>query len=393
LAGENLNIRLTPESFKDKKVVVIIFGTRPEIIKLFVLYRILKKSEEFFPILFNTVQQKISSDVLNNLGLVCDMVTDEIPNRSTDLNELIAHLLNDFNKKFGEGSFIKKEHIDGIIVQGDTASAFAGAVWGFLNQVPVFHVEAGLRTLDKKNPFPEEFIRESVARTATLHFCPKGINRDNLINEGIKKDKLFVVGNTINDAIFTLIKEKKIKDPDKTNYILSTLHRRENWNNVKQYARILNVILNGQTDYSDILHIMHPNPLIQKSFESVLSDRAHDKLVIMKPIHDYFEMLGYVKKSGTILTDSGGLQEESLFFNVPCGVLRKTTERPEVLKKNAKLLPFDSREIANFLHEAVRYREIHKSQYNYTYGYGDSSLLIYEILKKYYGIQTQFSIQ
>jgi UDP-N-acetylglucosamine 2-epimerase (non-hydrolysing) len=104
---------------------------------------------------------------------------------------------------------------------------------------------------------------------------------------------------------------------------------------------------------------MHPNPLIQRSFEAVLNGRTHDRLVLMEPIHDYFEMLGYVKNSGTILTDSGGLQEESLFFNVPCGVLRKTTERPEVLKKNAKLLPFVAEEISDFLTEAAHYREKH----------------------------------
>jgi UDP-N-acetylglucosamine 2-epimerase (non-hydrolysing) len=137
---------------------------------------------------------------------------------------------------------------------------------------------------------------------------------------------------------------------------------------------------------------MHPNPLIQKSFESVLNGGASEKLELMEPIHDYFEMLGYVKKSGTILTDSGGLQEESLFFNVPCGVLRKTTERPEVLKKNARLLPFDTGEISNFLKEAVHYREMHQSKYNYTYGFGDSSYLIYELLKKNFGIQTSFTL-
>ena len=209
---ESLNISLHPENFKNKKVIVIIFGTRPEIIKLFVLYRILKKSDEFYPILYNTAQQKISGDILSNLGLNCDLEADEIKNRSTDLNELIAHLLNDFNKKFGENSPIRKEHLSGIIVQGDTASAFSGAIWGFLNQIPVFHVEAGLRTLDKQNPFPEEFVRESIARTATIHFCPKGINRDNLVNEGIRTERVYVIGNTINDAIFTLIKEKKIKE-------------------------------------------------------------------------------------------------------------------------------------------------------------------------------------
>lgn len=392
MTHENYDIRIAPEQLKNKKIIVFFFGTRPEIIKLFVLYRILKKSDEFYPILYNTAQQKISTDILNNLGLSCDLEANEILNRSSDLNELIAHLLNDFNCKFCDSSPIRKEHICGIIVQGDTASAFSGAVWGFLNQIPVFHVEAGLRTLDKQNPFPEEFMRESIARTATIHFCPKGINRDNLVNEGIKDDKIYVIGNTINDAIFTLIKEKKIKEPNKKGYILSTLHRRENWNNVKQYAKILNTIMNEQTEFTKILHIMHPNPLIQKSFESVMNGRANEKLVLMDPIHDYLEMLGYVKQSGSILTDSGGLQEESLFFNVPCGVLRKTTERPEVLKKNAKLLPFDSKEISSFLHEAVHYRNKHKSKFNYTYGYGDSSYLIYELLKKHFNIQTNFTL-
>ena len=390
MAKENLNISLLPENFANKKVIVFFFGTRPEIIKLFVLYRILKKSDEFYPILYNTAQQKISSDVLSNLGISCDITSEEKKNRSSDLNELIAHLLHDFNLKFNDSSPIKKKRIDGIIVQGDTASAFSGAIWGFLNQIPVFHVEAGLRTLDKANPFPEEFIRESIARTATIHFCPKGINRDNLINEGIKHDKVYVIGNTINDAIFTLIKEKKIKEPRRKNYILSTLHRRENWNNVKSYAEILSRIMDNLHGYTDILHIMHPNPLIQKAFETVMDGKDHDKLVFMQPIHDYFEMLGYVKNSSTILTDSGGLQEESLFFNVPCGVLRKTTERPEVLKKNARLLPFDTQEITGFLSEAIKYKEMHKSKYNYTYGFGDSSFLIYELLKKYFGIESTF---
>jgi UDP-N-acetylglucosamine 2-epimerase (non-hydrolysing) len=393
LPPESLNITLLPENFKNKKVIVFFFGTRPEIIKLFVLYRILKKSEEFFPVLYNTKQQKISEDILTRLGLSCDLEAEEIKDRSSDLNQLIAHLLSDFNKKFIEGAVLKKEHINGVIVQGDTASAFSGAVWGFLNQIPVFHVEAGLRTLDKENPFPEEFMRESIARTATLHFSPKGLNRDNLVNEGITRDKIFVVGNTINDAIFTLIKEKQLKEPDASNYILSTLHRRENWNNVKEYARILNKLIpylkNG---YSSIMHIMHPNPLIQKSFEAVLSGGSHERLVLLEPVQDYFQMLGLVKRSGSILTDSGGIQEESLFFNVPCGVLRKTTERPEVLKKNARLLPFHDSEIIDFLREAIHYRELNRDKFNYTYGFGDSSYLIYETLKNFYGIESSFTL-
>lgn len=391
MTEQNLNISLTPESFKNKKVIVIVFGTRPEIIKLFVLYRILKNSEEFFPILYNTNQQKISNDILPHLGLSSDLLADEIPNRTSDLNQLVAHLLLDFNKKFSDQSSLRKEHLSGIVVQGDTASAYSGAIWGFFNQIPVFHVEAGLRTWDHLNPFPEEYCRESIARSATIHFCPKGLNRDNLLNEGIKPEKLFVIGNTINDAIFTLIKEKKIKEPKEKNYILSTFHRRENWHHVKTYAQILKDITDSQKDYTEVIHLMHPNPMIQKSFEEVMNGSAPKKLRFRPPIQDYFEMLGYVKNSGSILTDSGGLQEESLFFNVPCGVLRKTTERPEVLKKNAKLLPFDSVEISAFLDDSVQYRLMHQDKYNYTYGFGDSSYLIYETFKKYYGIQTEFS--
>ncbi len=391
MASEKLNIGLTPELFKGKKVIVIFFGTRPEIIKLFVIYRILKKSSEFYPILYSTAQQQISGDVLSNLGITCDLIADEVPNRSPDLNNLIAHLLNDFNRKFGDNSPLKIEHIHGSIVQGDTASAYAGALWSFLNQIPVFHLEAGLRTLDQRNPFPEEFMRESVARSATIHFAPKGINRDNLINEGIKADKIFVIGNTINDAIFTLIKEKKIKEPSSKNFILSTFHRRENWNNVESYAKILKDIADANNGYESIIHLLHPNPIIINGFKKVFSDKEYKKITFMPPIHDYFEMLGYVKNSATILTDSGGLQEESLFFNVPCGVMRKTTERPEVLKKNAKLLPFDSGEIKSFLTDALHYREIHKSKHNYTYGFGDSSYLVYELLKKFYGISTEYS--
>jgi UDP-N-acetylglucosamine 2-epimerase (non-hydrolysing) len=388
---ENMNIALNPEEMKGKKVIVIIFGTRPEIIKLFVLYRILKRSEEFYPLLYNTAQQKISGDILTKIGINPDITATEKQNRSSDLNELIAHLLNDFNEKFGDKSPVKKSNLHGIIVQGDTASAFAGALWGFLNQIPVFHAEAGLRTYDKLNPFPEEFMREAVARMTTIHFAPKGINRDNLISEGIKPDNVYVIGNTINDAIFTLIKEKKIKEPKEKNYILSTFHRRENWNYVSDYARILNTVMNDVEGYTEILHLMHPNPLIQRSFDDVMDGNAHEKLKIMNPIHDYFEMLGYVKNAGSILTDSGGLQEESLFFNVPCGVLRKTTERPEVLKKNAKLLPIDKAEVTSFLTDAIDYRKVHQSKYNYTYGFGDSSYLIYELLKKHYGIQTEYS--
>jgi UDP-N-acetylglucosamine 2-epimerase (non-hydrolysing) len=377
--------RINYKSVENKKVIVFFFGTRPEIIKLFVLYRELLNSEEFYPVLYNTAQQKISNDILYHLDLDFDIISDEIPNRSTDLNELISHLMSDFNKNLNSTrSLIPKDKVAGIIVQGDTASAYCGAIWGFLNNIPVFHVEAGLRTFDHQNPFPEEFFRESIGRASTLNFCPTNISYQNLIKEGIKPTKNYIVGNTINDAIITLIKENKIKDTDERNFILSTLHRRENWDKVTDYAKILDKLISNNVSDNYIMHIMHPNPLIQKSFDSVLGNIYPEKLIVRSPIHDYFEMLGFVRRSSSILTDSGGLQEESLFFNVPCGILRKVTERPEVLDKNAQLLPFNDAIVAEFVSDSDNYNKTKLEQYDYTYGYGNTSQLIYEILKTYY---------
>lgn len=370
----------------NKKIVLLLFGTRPEIIKLFVLYRILKESNEFLPLLVNTSQQKISGDILEHIGLVPEIVAEEIPNRSTDINQFVSHTLDQLNKIFSDNSPIKKEKISGIIVQGDTTSAYSGSMWGFFNEIPVFHVEAGLRSFDHKNPFPEEFIRESISRAAALNFCPTNVSYQNLINEGIKDNKCSIVGNTINDAIITLLNEKKIKETKHDNkYILSTLHRRENWDKVSSYATILNDVVSKRKD-QDIIHLMHPNPLVINSFREGLNGNTPDKLIIREPIHDYFEMLGFIKNSDTILTDSGGLQEESLFFNVPCGILRKVTERPEVLDHNARLLEFDNDEVYRFLESSDIYKANNNGEYNYTYGTGNTSELIYNAMKEFYSL-------
>lgn len=382
------------QNTKGKKIILFVLGTRPEIIKLFILYRVLLNSEEFYPVLFNSSQQAISNDILSYLNLNFDIIADEIPNRSPDLTLFISHLLNNFDKKFNSKTAISKKDIDGIVVQGDTATAYCGALWGLLNEIPVFHIEAGLRTFDHQNPFPEEFYRESIARTSSLNFCPTKISYNNLVKEGIRKEKNFIVGNTINDALVNLVSENKIKRSEMSNYILSTLHRRENWSNVSDYAKILyDLVENNKTD-KKIVHLMHPNPEIRKSFYSKLNGRMPDNLIITEPENDYFKMLRLVKNSDTILSDSGGLQEESLFFNIPCGVMRKVTERPEVLEKNAKLLPFEYGKVADFLEYSEEYRKINTSEFNYTYGNGNTSELIYEILKNFYKIsEPVFSLE
>lgn len=382
-----MNNKVVPtENYKDKKVILIIFGTRPEIIKLFILYKLLKESEEFYPVFVNTMQQSMSSEILEDLNIKVDIECSEIQNRSSDLNQFISHIMLDFNEKFNsKRSIIPASEIAGVIVQGDTASAYSGAIWSFMNKIPVFHVEAGLRTFDHENPFPEEFFRESIARTSSINFCPTHISYDNLVREGINARKNYIVGNTINDAMIELIKMKKIVEPRLDNFILSTLHRRENWNHVPDYARILQNVLKEQVVDESILHLIHPNPIVKNSFMKIFEKSLPEKLIVRNPVHDYFKMLGFVKNSHTILTDSGGLQEESLFFNIPCGIMRKVTERPEVLSRNAKLLPFKRMQVKEFLVEAKDYRQSKINEgYDYTYGRGNSSNQIYDVLKRFY---------
>ncbi len=381
---DTINSTFDSEKAKNKKIILFVLGTRPEIIKLFILYRVLKNSDEFYPVLFNSAQQSISDDILSYLDLKFDMTADEIPNRSPDLSLFVSHLLNNLNQKFNLKTEIRKQDINGVVVQGDTASAYSGALWGFLNEIPVFHVEAGLRTFDHQNPFPEEFYRESIARSSRLNFCPTRISYDNLVREGIDKERNFIVGNTINDAMITFVNEDRIGYSEFGNFILSTLHRRENWDNVADYAKILYDIAHKNKTGKKILHLLHPNPEIRKSFYSRLNGSLPDNLIITEPENDYFKMLRLVKNSHSILSDSGGLQEESLFFNIPCGVMRKVTERPEVLEKNAKLLPFEYEKISGFLDYSDEYRRNNTAEFDYTYGDGNSSIKIYEILKSFF---------
>lgn len=380
------NKAVPPENYQNKKVILIIFGTRPEIIKLFILYKLLKESEEFYPVFVNTMQQSMSSEILEDLNITVDIECSEIQNRSADLNQFISHIMLDFNEKFNvKHCFIPSNEIAGVIVQGDTASAYSGAIWSFMNKIPVFHVEAGLRTFDHENPFPEEFFRESIARTSSINFCPTHISYDNLVREGINARKNYIVGNTINDAMIELLKMEKIVEPRLDNFILSTLHRRENWNHVPDYARILQNVLKEQIVDESILHLIHPNPIVKNSFLKIFEKSFPEKLIVRNPVHDYFKMLGFVKNSHTILTDSGGLQEESLFFNIPCGIMRKVTERPEVLSRNAKLLPFKRMQVKEFLVEAKEYRQSKINEgYDYTYGRGNSSNQIYDVMKRFY---------
>ena len=162
------------------------------------------------------------------------------------------------------------------------------------------------------------------------------------------------------------------------------MHRRENWDKVKDYSSIINKLLKKDKTKRKIIHLLHPNPAIRKSFSEGLFDGTHELFEIKDPVNDYFAMLGMVRNAHTVISDSGGLQEETLFFNIPCGIMRKVTERPEVLDKNAKLLNFDYDEVAHFIDYAEYFKSNVNDEYDYTFGNGDTSKKIFELLKKFY---------
>lgn len=312
------------------KNVLFVFGTRPEVIKLApVILELKKYPEKYRVIICNTEQQKeLSNQTLSYFGLKADLNLDCMkPNQS--LLEIQTRILTALNKVFSENE------IDATIVQGDTMTVLCGALASFYNKIPVFHVEAGLRSYDIYEPFPEEVMRQMTSRVAKLNFAPTEKNRQALLKEDISDDKIFVVGNTVIDALFCLseetmrqaanfYKEQNINIDDKL--VLITAHRRENHG--ERIDRILDAIEYLVKKYSDHKFVLpvHPNPNVKDKIHSRLN--KYSNVYLLKPL-DYPNLVYLMKNAKLILTDSGGIQEEAPSFGCPTLVMRYETERQE----------------------------------------------------------------
>lgn len=314
----------------NKKNILVIFGTRPEVIKLApVILELKKYPNKFNVIVCNTEQQKeLSNQTLAYFNLKADVSLDCMrPNQS--LLEIQTRIMTSLNSVFNS------QKIDAVIVQGDTMTVLCGALAGFYNKIPVFHVEAGLRSYDIYEPFPEEIMRQMTSRVTELNFAPTEKNRQALLKENISYDKIFVVGNTVIDALFCLSKEtmqnakeffnsNNIKIDDKL--VLITAHRRENHG--KRIDRIIDAIECLSGKYSDHTFVIpvHPNPNVKDKIHSRLGNYKNIKL--LTPL-DYPNLVFLMKNAKLILTDSGGIQEEAPSFGCPTLVMRYETERQE----------------------------------------------------------------
>ena len=367
------------------KNIAFVFGTRPEIIKLAPVILELRKYPELYNVvIINTEQQKeLSNQTLAYFGLKADYNLDCM-RENQSLPAVQARILTSLEEVYSSNN------IDATVVQGDTMTVLCGALTSFYHKLPVFHVEAGLRSYDIYEPFPEEVMRQMTSRVADIHFAPTEVNKYALLKEGIEGNKIHVVGNTVIDALFCLsdevieqsrkfYEEKGIKIDDKL--VLITAHRRENHG--ERIDRIIEAISYLAKEYDDHTFVIpvHPNPNVK--------EKIHSRLGNFKNIHlltplDYPYLVYLMKHAKLILTDSGGIQEEAPSFACPTLVMRYETERKEGLEAGVSLLVgadydkilTESEKILSSTKEATRLKAQNP------YGDGTSSKKIEEIIRR-----------
>ncbi|MBN2354611.1 UDP-N-acetylglucosamine 2-epimerase (non-hydrolyzing) [candidate division KSB1 bacterium] len=309
--------------------IMIIFGTRPEAIKMAPVVKELQKRPGAQLILVSTSQHR------EMLRQVLELFEIE-PDADLDIMAPDQSLLHIVEKAMaGFAGVIDRSKPDLILVQGDTTSAFAGALAGFYNQIEVGHVEAGLRTFNMQSPFPEEANRCLISRLAQYHFAPTARNRDNLLREGVRDERIAVTGNTVIDALYYVVKKGSHSDwvnrlaQDGRRLILVTAHRRENFGEpLRKICRALAQIVQRFPDV-ELVYPVHLNRNVQETVYPMLSKQ--ERIHLMEPV-DYQDLCALMQKSYLVLTDSGGIQEEAPALGKPVVVLRTETERPEAVE-------------------------------------------------------------
>ncbi|AJT42226.1 non-hydrolyzing UDP-N-acetylglucosamine 2-epimerase [Psychromicrobium lacuslunae] len=321
------------------KKIAAIYGTRPEAIKMAPLIAALKADNRFEVTVIVTGQHREMLDQVNSLfGITADHDLD-ISSPGQSLTSITTKVLE------GLAPLLTSLAPDGVIVQGDTTSAFAGALAAFYQQIPVFHLEAGLRSGNIMNPFPEEANRKLISQIAALHFAPTAANREALLRDGVNPDDIVVTGNTVIDALlhtaqlpgdFTDPQLQQATEDANRQIVLVTTHRRENWGEPLQQIATAIAELAQLYPSTGFVVPMHKNPAVREVLQSTLAGLSNVHL--LEPL-DYAQFARLINRSHLILTDSGGVQEEAPSLGKPVLVLRETTERAEGVESgNVKLI-------------------------------------------------------
>ena len=361
---------------------MLVFGTRPEAIKMAPLVKEFQK----YPNKFNTIvcvtgqHREMLDQVLNLFEIIPDYDLN-IMKQGQDLYDVTTKVL------LGMRNVLSEAHPDIVLVHGDTTTSTAAALAAFYQQIPVGHVEAGLRTYNIYSPWPEEMNRQITGRIATLHFAPTQLSRENLLAESVSDNKIFVTGNTVIDALYWVVNkiktdenlENKLTNILKTagydtsrliggkKLVLITGHRRENFG--EGFINMCTAIKDLTHKYPDVdfVYPMHLNPNVRKPIHQVFgSDLSNlGNMFFIEPL-EYLEFVYLMEKSTVVLTDSGGIQEEAPGLGKPVLVMRNTTERPEALNAGTvRLVGTDYnkivKEVSELLENPVAYIEMSKA--------------------------------
>jgi UDP-N-acetylglucosamine 2-epimerase (non-hydrolysing) len=371
------------------KIVLFVFGTRPEAIKMAPVINVFKKdTSNFETIVAVTAQHREMLDqVLSLFEIIPDIDFNLMVSNQT-LESLTSKILAEMS------SLLTKINPAVVFVQGDTTTTFATSLAAFYQKIPVAHIEAGLRTKNIYSPFPEEINRRMTTSIATYHFPPTRQAKQNLLNEGVNKEKIIVTGNTVIDALLDVTKKIESNpsqydelflndyniDFNEKKTILVTGHRRESFG--AGFVNICNAIKHiAENNNVQIIYPVHLNPNVQDPVNRILEKVEN---VFLIPPQDYLQFICLMKKAHIILTDSGGVQEEAPSLGIPLLVLRNTTERPEGVEAGtAKLVGTDITQIISavelLLSDQTEYEKIAKAIN--PYGDGNASEIILSFIK------------
>lgn len=368
------------------KTIMLVFGTRPEAIKMAPLVKALQnRPDEFNTIVCVTGQHR---EMLDQVLDIFEIIPDydlNIMKHGQDLYDVTSKVL------IGLRDVIKESEPDIVLVHGDTTTSTAAALAAFYQQIPVGHVEAGLRTHDIYSPWPEEMNRQITGRIATLHFAPTQLSRNNLIKEGISDDKIVVTGNTVIDALHIIVDKLVEKDfssiqaellrqkgydiqrTKDRNIVLITGHRRENFG--EGFINICNAIktLSERFPEIDFVYPMHLNPNVRRPIHETFGAdlTRYSNLFFIDPL-EYLPFVNLMSHADIVLTDSGGIQEEAPGLGKPVLVMRDTTERPEAVEAGTvKLVGTDYDKIVNGVTELLTNPTSYQSMSRAVNPYGD----------------------
>ena len=364
------------------KKIMLVFGTRPEAIKMAPLVKEFQKEpEQFETIVCVTGQHREMLDQVLHLFDIHPDFDLNIMKQGQDLYDVTAKVLT------GMRDVLTEAKPDIVLVHGDTTTSTATALAAFYQQIPVGHIEAGLRTHNIYSPWPEEMNRLITGRIATYHFSPTILSRQNLLNEGVKQESILVTGNTVIDALYWVINkingnkrlEKTLTEKLNTagyelrgrRLVLITGHRRENFG--KGFIYMCEAIKSLAEKYPqiDFIYPMHLNPNVRKPIHEVFGNSDLPNMFFIEPL-EYLPFVYLMEKSTIVLTDSGGIQEEAPGLGKPVLVMRDTTERPEALEAGTvKLVGTDYDKIIKEVSNLLDNKELYEKMSRAVNPYGD----------------------